>query len=263
MRKKNWLTAVGLAGVFAVSGAFLPGNMVQSKFIGVSVAEAGLGIGNIGGAIKGEAKKKVAKTLNVDIDSLQDKRQNMMLNLYRAAVCYGYASSNVQQALGLGDGGAQLKAAIKQVGTDKTNMGFIKSVVEKSKVDDKVAAEAAKKLQDSGDAAKIQQANGLLQTSKTQRRAANIYKILAARDAVAIAKDAGTALAKGGDSVQDKIDILKDLSAVAKNAESLTKLIGSQHKGLSGALKTYEQKQNIKDVSDDEAKKQVESLPEI
>ncbi|SFW35716.1 hypothetical protein [Selenomonas ruminantium] len=262
MKKKNVLTAVGLAGVFAISGAFLPGNTGQ-KFVRVSVAEAGFGLGNIGDVVKGEAKKEVAKTFNVDLDGLQDKRQNMMLNLYRAAICYGHASGNVQQALGLGDGGAQLTAAIKQAATDKTNMGFIQAVVEKSKVDDKAATEAAKKLQDSGDAAKIQQANDLLRSAKAQRRAANIYKILAARDAVGIIKDAGMAMAKGGDSIQDKIDILKDLSSVAKNAETLTKAIGKNHKGMSKALKTYEQKQNIKDVSDDEAKKQVESLPEM
>ena len=261
MKKKNLLAAVGMAGVFAVSGAFMPG-VTGHGFIGASVAEAGFGLGDIGGAVKGEAKKAVAKAFHVDLDGMQDKRQNMMLNLYRAAVCYGYASANVQQALGLGDGGAKAKAAIKQAASSKTNLGSITSVVDSSKVDPKLVEEAAKKLLDSGEAAKIQQANGLLQKAKTQRKAANIYKILAARDAVSIVKDAGTAMAKGGDSIQDKMDIIKDLSSVAKNAESLTKVIGAQHKGMSGALKTYEKKQNINDVSDEQAKKEAASWTE-
>jgi hypothetical protein len=49
---------------------------------------------------------------------------------------------------------------------------------------------------------------------------------------------------------------------VAKNAESLTKVIGAQHKGMSGALKTYEKKQNINDVSDEQAKKEASSWTE-
>lgn len=261
MKKKNLLTALGMAGVFAVSGAFIPG-CTGHNFLGASVAEAGFGLGNIGDVVKGEAKKAVSKTFNVDLNGMQDKRQDMLLNLYRAAVCYGHASANVQQALGYGDGGAQARAAIKQAANNKTNLGSIKSVVEASKVDDKLIAEAAKKLQDSGDAAKIQKANELLQTAKTQRKAANIYKVLAARDAVSIVKDAGVAMAKGGDSIKDKINIINDLSAVAKNAESLTKVIGTQHKGMSNALKTYEKKQNIKDVSDAEAKKLAASWTE-
>ena len=143
MKKKNLLTAVGMAGVFAVSGAFMPAISGHS-IVGASVAEAGFGLGDIGGAVKGEAKKAVAKAFHVDLDGMQDKRQNMMLNLYRAAVCYGYASANVQQALGLGDGGAKAKAAIKQAASSKTNLGSITAVVDSSKVDDKLVAEAAK-----------------------------------------------------------------------------------------------------------------------
>ena len=79
---------------------------------------------------------------------------------------------------------------------------------------------------------------------------------------MSIIKDAGTALAKGGDSIQDKINILQDLSAVAKNAEALTKEMSSNHKGMTGALKEYEKKNNIKDVSDEEAKKQTVNLTE-
>ena len=261
MMKKKIVTAVGLAGVLAFSCQLMPGTSLGGvELTGMPVAEAGFSLGDLG---KAAAKEAVNKAFNVDVDGMQDKRQNMLLNLYRSAVNYAYASAHVQEAL-LADGGnsARIRAAIGQVTSNKTDLSAIKSLVEVSAIKEKDLKAAAQAKQDSGDAEGIKRANDLIQQAKTERKAANIYKLLAAKDAVSIIKDAGVALTKGGDSIQDKIDVLKDLSVVAKNAESLTKVIGTQHKGMTGALKAYEKKNNIKDVSDEDAKKQTANLTE-
>ncbi len=261
MNKKKALITIGVAGVMAFSVQLMPNvNVGGISWQGTAVAEAGFG--GLGDIAKSVGKKAVFKQFNVDIDGMQDKRQNMMLNLYRSALSYAYASAHVQEALGYGDGGAQAKAAIKQLKSDRTNLGSIQSTMKAASVNEKEIAAAAQKLLDSGDEAKIKAANELLSKAKVERRAANIYKVLAARDAVGIVKDTGVALAKGGDSIQDKINVIKDLSAVGKSGEAMAKIIGEQHKGMSNGLKTYEKKQNIKDVSDDEAKKQTNSLIE-
>ena len=260
MRKKI-VTAVGLAGMLAFSCQLMPGTSLGGvELTGMPVAEAGFSMGDLGKAV---AKEAVNKAFNVDVDGMQDKRQNMILNLYRSAVNYAYASAHVQEAL-LADGGnsARIRAAIGQVTSNKTDLSAIKSLVEASAIPEKELKEATQKLMDSGDAKAIERANGLFQQAKTERKAANIYKVLAAKDAVSIVKDAGVALAKGGDSIKDKIDVIQDLAAVAKNAEGMTKVIGTQHKGMTSALKEYEKKNNIKDVSDDEAKKQTANLTE-
>ena len=263
MNKKKIITALGLAGVLVFSGQFLPGtSMGGIELTGIPVAEAGLPFG-LGDIAEKEGKKAISKALNVDIDGMEDKRQNMMLNLYRSAVNYAYASAHVQEAF-LADGGnsARIRAAIGQVTSNKSDFGSIKSLVEASSIKEKDINTAAKAKLDSGDTEAIQRANELIQQAKTERKAANIYKILAARDAVSIVKDAGVALTKGGDSIKDKVNVLEDLAAVAKNAEALTKVISAQHKGMTSALKTYEKKNNIKDVSDEEAKKQTANLTE-
>lgn len=261
MSKKKILTAVGLAGVLVFSGQFMPSvNVGGFDLQGASVAEAGLG--GLGGIAQKAGKNAVSKALKVDIDGMQNKRQNMLVNLYKSAVTYASASAHVQEALGYGDGGAQAKAAIKNLKKNKTNLGSIKATMTAASINEKDIAAAAQKLSDSGDAAKIKAANDLLGQARAERKAANIYKILAARDAVGIVKESATALAKGGDSIQGKVDVLKDLSAVAKEGEAITKLIGSQHTGLTNGLKTYEKKQNIKDVSDEDAKKMTNSLVE-
>lgn len=263
MKKRKIITSVGLAAVLAFSGQFLPSASLGGlEITGIRAAEAGLPFG-LGDIAKKAGKEAVSKALNVDIDGMEDKRQNMMLNLYRSAVNYAYASAHVQEAL-LADGGnsARIRAAIGQVTNNKSDFGSIKSLVEASSINEKDINAAAKAKLDSGDTEAIQKANELIQQAKTERKSANIYKILAARDAISIVKDAGVALTKGGDSIKDKVNVLEDLAAVAKNAETLTKVISAQHKGMTGALKTYEKKNNIKDVSDEEAKKQTANLTE-
>ena len=253
MRKKS-VAAIGMASVLAISCQFMPSADVGGvNLTGMPVAEAGFGgLGDIG---KKVGKDAVSKAFNVDIDGMQDKRQDMLLNLYRAAVSYAMASAHTQKAFEMGDGGVQALAAVNQLNSNKTNLGSIKSVMDASKIDKKTLEEASKKLLDSGDQAKIEAANAYLKDAKAERKAANIYKVLAARDAAIIIKDAATAMAKGGDSIQDKLNIIQDLSNVAKQGEGVAKVIGEQHKGMSDALKGYEKKQNIKEVSDADAKK--------
>ena len=261
MMKKKIVTAVGLAGVLAFSCQLMPGTSLGGvELTGMPVAEAGFSLGDLG---KAAAKEAVNKAFNVDVDGMQDKRQNMILNLYRSAVNYAYASVHVREAVMADDGtSASIRAAIGQATSNKTDLSAIKSLVEASAIPEKELKEATQKLMDSGDAEAIERANGLIQQAKTERKAANIYKLLAAKDAVSIIKDAGVALTKGGDSIQDKIDVIKDLAAVAKSAEDMTKIIGANHKVMSKYLKKYEKDHNIKDVSDEEAKKQTAYLTE-
>lgn len=134
-------------------------------------------------------------------------------------------------------------------------LGSIKAVVAETKLDKKATAEAARNILDSGDQARIDAAKAYLKDAKVERRAANVYKALALRDAAFIIKDAATALAKGGDTLEDKLNIIKDLSNFAKESEPVAKEIGTHHNDMAGALKEFEKKQNIGDVSDAEAKK--------
>ena len=244
---KKMLLAGAMAAVFSVSGQFVQTNGT----LGVQTAEAG--IGGLGGLGKGIA----GKALGVDVDQLQDKKQNMILNLSKAALCYVQAAIDIQEALGYDQGQiASTKAAFNGLANDKTNLGAMKKVGDVVKLDEKEIAAKAKAVQDSGDQEKIAKANELLKKAKAERKVANKYKILAARDASAVISGAMKALAKS-DELGDKVNTVKELSETAKTAKSVTDVIGEGHKAMTNGLKAYEKQNNIQDVSDDDAEKQM------
>ena len=228
-------------------------------------AEA-LGLGNLGGKVKDKAKdtakkegkKAAAKTLGVDVDSLNGNKDSMIKNLYNAAVCYGQASIDISEALGLDSGQrAQMQAALTNLKNNKTDLGSIKNVAEATAMDQKTVEEAANNLMNSEDKAKIDKANELIKKSKAERKAANIYKLLAAKDATKVISSSAKALASGGKDLGDKVNVVKELASTAQTGKSITEAIGSNHKTMTSALKTYEKKNNIADVSDKDAEKQM------
>ena len=242
MKKKNIILAGAMTAILAISGQF-----VQSdNFFGTKTVEAfGLGdIAKIGG-----------KALGVDVDQLEDKRQNMILNLAKAAICYGQSAIDVSEALDLNpEQLSQMKAALTNLKSNRTDLGAMKQVGESTKMNQKDIEEKAQSLMDSNDQEKIARANELIKKAKSERQAANLYKIMAARDAGIIISGAAKAMVSS-DSLGDKIAVVKDLSAVANTAKAVADVIGNNHKVMTNALKTYEKKNNIPEVKDKDADK--------
>ena len=222
-------------------------------------------MGNLGGSLGGTAKKAgkqaASSALNVDVDALNGDKDGMLKSLYNAAVCYGQASLDISEALGLDSGKhAALQAAMSNLKNKKTDLGSIKEVTDASKLDSKTVEEAANELMNSGDQEKIERANKLIKKSKTERQAANIYKLLAARNATKLISSSTKALASGKKDLGDKAQVVEGLLSTAKSAKSITDDIGANHKVMASALKTYEKKNNIADVSKDEALNQTKSM---
>lgn len=236
---------------FVIAG--LVAALISGSTVTMNTAEAGF---DLGGIAKEIGKGTLGKALGVDIDSMQDKKQNMILNLSRAAICYAEAAINVSEALNLNpEQRAQMKAALSNLKNNKTDLGSMKRVGETTQMTKEELETAAKNLMDSGNQADIDKANELIKQSKAQRRAANIYKGLALRDATTIIASSVTAFKDG--NLGDKVNTIKELAEVAKNAQAVSNIIGQNHKVMKDALKAYEKKNNIKDVSDKEAEKQM------
>ena len=87
-----------------------------------------------------------------------------------------------------------------------------------------------------------------------ERQAANLYKIMAVRDASMITASSLKAMAQG-DSLVDKLSVVKDLAEVANAAKAAADVIGKNHKVMSDALKAYEKKNNIAEVKEKDADK--------
>lgn len=236
---------------FVIAG--LVAALISGSTVTMNTAEAGF---DLGGIAKEIGKGALGKALGVDIDSMQDKKQNMILNLSRAAICYAEAAINVSEALNLNpEQRAQMKAALSNLKNNKTDLGSMKRVGETTQMTKEELETAAQNLMDSGNQADIEKANKLIKESKAQRRAANIYKGLALRDATTIIASSVAAFKDG--NLGDKVKTVTELAEVAKNAQAVCNVIGDNHKVMKNALKAYEKKNNIKDVSDKEAEKQM------
>lgn len=233
------------------------GAVAAALSISMNTASAGFDLGGIGkSALETLGKKALGLE---DVDALEDKRQNMILNLSRAAVCYGQAAIDVAEALNLDTTKiTQMKAALTGLENDRTNLGSMKRVGEATKLDKAEIEAAAKNLMDSGDQEQIDRANELIKKAKVERRAANLYKGLALRDATRIIASSLTAF-KSPD-LQSKLSAIQDLSETANAAKAVSHTISENHKILKDALKAYEKKNNIKDVSDKEAEKQMRDM---
>ena len=226
----------------------------------VKKAEAGLGSA-LGGLAKKAGKEAASKALNIDVDSLNGTKDGVLKSLYNAAVCYGQASLDISSALGLDDGKrSALQAAMSNLKGNKTDLGSIKQVTDASKLDSKTVEEAANNLMNSGDQEKIAKANELIKKSKAERQAANIYKILAARDATKLISSSTKALASGSKNLGDKVKVVQELLDTGKSAKSITDDIGANHKVMSTALKSYEKKNNIAEVSKEDALSQTKGM---
>ena len=229
-------------------------------------AEA-FGLGNLGDAVKKKAKdsakdagkKAVANALNVDVDALNGGKDTMLKNLYNSAVCYGQATLDISTALNLDDGKrAALQTAMNNLKNNKSDFGSIQQVVDASAIDSKSVTEAANELLNSEDKDKIERANVLIKKSKAERQAANMYKLLATKDAASLIKNSTKALGSGKKDLGDKAKVVMELLNTAKSAKQITGAIGSNHKMMSSALKTYEKKTGMADkISDDDALSQI------
>lgn len=242
MNKKNIILAGAMTAVLTISGQFVH----SDNFFGSKTVEA-FGLGDI--------VKIGGKALGVDVDQLEDKRQNMILNLAKAAICYGQSAIDVSEALDLNpEQLAQMKAALTNLKNNRTDLGAMKQIGESTKMDKKDIEAKAQTLMDSNDQGKIAKANELIKKAKSERQAANLYKIMAARDAGIIISGAAKAMVNTS-SLGDKVEVVQDLAAVANTAKAVTDIIGKNHKDMSDALKAYEKKNNIAEVKDKDADK--------
>ena len=239
---------------------FLIAGLVAALISGSAVdltrntAEAGF---DLGGALKDIGKDAVKKSLNIDVEGMQDRKQQMVLNLSRAAICYAEAAIDVSEALNLNpEQRAQMQAALTGLKNNKTDLGSMKLVGETTKLSKEELETATRNLMDSGDQAKIEQANELIKKSKTARSAAGLYQGLATRDITMLISNSVKAMA-GGD-LGDKLKSIQEISEVANAAKAVNSIINDNRKIMKEALKAYEKKNNIKDVSEKDAKKQME-----
>lgn len=274
--KKKMIAAAIMATSFYVSVGF-PQTAEAGIFddIGKSIGDV-FGKGGGGGgsiedavkdtvknAMKKAAKEALAKALNVDIDKISDKKASMMKNLSNAARCYLYSCVNVYAAFDLDSGERQrMEAAFNNLGYDRTNLGSIKAAINAANPDGKRIEEVSKQKAETANAEELAKINGHLKAAKAQRQAANIYKVLALRDAGFVLSGALKNLSKANkfSDLKHMSDTFKDLSETAKAAKVIMSDMDKKRKLLSGALKNYEKKNNIKDVSDEEAKKMTANL---
>ena len=225
--------------------------VISTTPLTLNTAEAGF---DIGGLVKEGAKDAVKKSLNVDVEGMQNKEQQMIANLSKAAICYGQAEIHVSEALGLNpESRAQMQAALNGLKNNRTDLGSMKLVGEASTITKEELATAAQNLMDSGDQEKIDRANELIKQSKAERQAANLYKGLALRDITMLISSSVKAMAGG--NLGDKLNAVQDISSAANSAKSVTDIINAKHKAMKEGLKAYEKKNNIKEVSDKDAEK--------
>ena len=238
--KKKAIIAGAMAAVFSITANFaLP----------ASTAEAGLGdlLGNTNSVVKlvaGDPEKR---------------KQKMVKNLSLAAICYAQAAINVSTALNLDPGQrAQMEAALTNLKNNKTDLGSMQRVGESTRIDQQELENAARNLMDSGDQAKIDAANELIRQSKVERAAANKYKGAALSDATFIL--AGNVAAMSGGSSGDKINAAASILDAANQAKAVCDIIGANHKVMKDALAAYEKKNNIAEVNEKKAVKQMKDV---
>lgn len=250
---KNKVIATGvLAAVVAVSGQFVQvGNLTaETSCVGMQSAEA-FGFGDV----KSFASNAVKKAFDVNVDSLNAKQQDMLVNLSRAAQMEAYSQIDLGKALELNP--SEFSAENDALYSMQHGSALDKNLIKK--VSTGLSAEDAKVWSAKADAAisdksKLNSADfrNLVKASSSARSAAAMYNALAFRDAAMMIAQASKAMASG--SLGDKADAVANILSAAKEGQSLLNEQKAHSKALHEISAKIEKATNIKPAS----KKEIE-----
>ena len=257
--KKNRVVATGiLAAVLAVSGQFVQvGNLTaDASCVGMQSAEA-FGFGDV----KSFVGNSVKSFFDVNVTSLNEKRQDMLVNLSRAAQMEAYSQITLGKALELNPAefAAENDALYSLQHGQALDTNLIKSVstgftAEKSKI---WAAQADAVLSDKS---KVNNADfkTLVKASADARSAAGLYNALAFRDAAMMI--AQTSKAMAGGNLGDKADAVANILAAAQDGQTLLNEQIAHSKALYAISAKVEKATNTKLASKKELKETGERL---
>ncbi len=250
---KNKAVATGiLAAVMAVSGQFVQvGNLTaDTSCVGMQSAEA-FGFGDV----KSLVGNVVKQAFDVNVTTLNAKRQDMFVNLSRAAQMEAYSQINLGQALGLNPSefSAENDALYSLQHGSALDTKLIKQV------SSNFSAEDAKSWSAKADAAisdksrlQSEDFRNLVKASSNARSAAAMYNALAFRDAAMMIAQTSKAMAAG--NLGDKADAVANILSAAKGAQTLLNEQKAHSKMLHEISAKIEKATNIKPAS----KKEIE-----
>lgn len=250
MVKKRILGTGALAIMMTVAGQFMPLGGAPWSDLGMQPAEA-FSLGDLGGVILGGP---------ISVDDMQNRHQDMMHNLMLATLCEGHSAVNSAQAVGMHPEQYQaLQAAVAQAQDNHTNLdiGAMRGLVDaeaKITPESWQQAYAAAPTKEASDEAK-----GYASRAASLRRAAGLYNLMAARDAIAIVREASMGLMHS-DNLGDKVQAVQELMSTAQDVQSILKIEKKMSKDRAGFAKQYDKAMNIKAVDDKEAKATAEKI---
>ncbi|MCI7331718.1 MAG: hypothetical protein SOZ01_00525 [Selenomonadaceae bacterium] len=228
MQKKG-MASLALAVVLGVGAQFVNPVCItstQTPVVGLQSAEA-FGLGGMKDVAKKAGKQAVSSQFNIDLDSMSNKKQDMLLNLVKASYCEQYSAVQLHTLVNdpdIAKWTADLKQKQALLGnagslTPKTLEGMKTSLAGSIETKDQATkmADLINKMQDSEI---TEQTKGLQHNAKVSRTRAAFYNALALRDATMIIGQSTKALAKPSD-LGDKVGTVKELMAYAQAAKSL------------------------------------------
>ena len=250
---KNKVVATGiLAAVMVASGQFVQvGNLTaDTSCVGMQSAEA-FGFGDV----KSLVGDVVKQAFDVNVTSLNEKRQDMLVNLSRAAQMEAYSQITLGKALGLNPSefSAENDALYSLQHGSALDTNLIK------KVSSGFTDENSKTWSAQADAVRSDKSEvnseafkNLVKSSANARSAAGLYNALAFRDAAMMIAQTSKAMAAG--DLGDKADAVANILAAAKDGQTLLNEQKAHSKALHAISAKVEKATNIKPAS----KKEIE-----
>ena len=224
MQRKG-MASVAMAVMLGIGGQFVnPAGITspQTSTLGMQSAEA-FGLGNLGGALK----QAIGQQLNVDLGAMSNKKQDMLLNLVRAAYCEQYSAVQLHTLVkdpNLAQWNADLQqkqALLGNVGslTPKALEGMKTSLSGSIETKDQTQM-MLDQINQMKESDITEQTKALQHEAKVSRNRAAFYNALALRDASMIIGQSTKALANPS-SLGDKVSTVKELMSYAQAAQSL------------------------------------------
>lgn len=263
--------AVGLTGGITLSDTFIP-------HFAMTRAEAGIFDGLFGGSsdqavedLKNSASEsihdQINKALEINVDGLNDRKNDMRLHMSRAAEYLMIAAFQTEEGTVDNPYGVYANLAIA-LGNNPGDMEYVYQSAA-TPLRTKEVEEGCKNLMQTQDKQKVEEGKQHLEYASNARITSMVYQGLAARDASLILGESlkGLKNIKKINNVQDAEDEignvkgqLEELSALAKDVELLCKDISEKNKNLGDATKKARKHFNIKEPSKKDIEKQVKTM---
>ena len=276
MEKKKVVVSGLLAAVVAVSGQFVQVGQERGTHFGLQSAAAfGLkvpkiktGDSSVDNAVKKSAEQAVGNALNVDLESMGNRKQDMLKHLAWAARLEAVSADRWGKVANVDTANAQAASNSAQsffangdfsLPAFKSFHSTIESKMQLTDAQKKQMTTAFDSLVSDKDKLTTEENKARVTEAKKARKMAAIYNALAARDAGLLLSDTAKALSKKAD-LGDQLSEVEELTAFAKEAKSFVDFQKKMSKDRAAMTKKAEKAMNVKEPTEQENKEFAKSL---